>query len=545
MEHNCIAIIPVRGGSKGIPRKNARLLNGKPLMAYVIEAAFSARCFSEVIVSTDDEELSHIAEKYGAIVLPRPPALAEDNVGLDEVIVEAVSFYEERTDSKVDYVATLQATSPFLKPETIKIAVTTCIGEERDTVLSVINDNHLAWKQNNNGTLIPEYKKRVNRQMLPPHYKETGGIVVCRKRQLQHGTRFGQNIGVIECDKKESIDIDDRFDWWLAQKSLQRKRIVFRVEGNKEIGLGHIYRCLTLADSMLDHTIFFAISTNSQIGIEKINSHFYPLIEFEPGHSNEIKAIDSFSPDIVVNDILDTDIEHIRLLKERGYRVINFEDQGDGKKEADAVINAMYDERSAGKDKHVFVGHDYVCLRDEFYVAKPITVKDQVNNILLLFGGTDPSNLTETVLLWLHKIRNDVKLTVVTGPGYMHLDKLTSDIKGINATIVSNTKVITKYMEKADIAITSGGRTVFELASLGIPMIVINQNERESHHVFAQNELGVINLGLGKTLKYEQFREKVTELLGSSLLRKKMHESLLHLDFKKGIKKVWHIILGE
>jgi CMP-N-acetylneuraminic acid synthetase len=548
MLSSCIAIIPVRGNSKGIPRKNARLLHNKPLMAYSIESALKAKCFSEIIVTTDNEELSHIAQKYGALVLSRPPELAEDHVGLDQVIVEAVSLYEKQKNIAVDIIATIQATSPLLRPETIARAVNACIDEDRDTVLSVIDDTHLAWELNKDGQLAPGYRKRVNRQFLPTRYKETGGIVVCKRSQLKNGTRFGDNISIIECDKTESIDIDDRFDWWLAEKQLKRKKIVFRTEGYDEIGLGHIYRCLTLADSMLDHDFVFVMSKESSIGIEKVKSRFYPVVEFETGNNNELSAIESCSPDIVVNDLLDTDIEYIRDLKERKYRVINFEDQGEGIKEADAVINAMYDENSTGNERHVFTGSEYICLRDEFYSAKPITFREEAENILLLFGGTDPSNLTEKVLWWLYRINREFKITIIIGPGYAHADTLTQDVQKTgnnNIKIVSDTKIITKHMEEADIAITSGGRTVFELATHGIPMIVINQNERESRHVFTQKEFGVVNLGLGRQLEFHQFNRTVLELLNSSVLRKKMHEVLLRFDFRDGIKRVWDIILDE
>jgi len=542
MRSACVAIIPVRGGSKGIPRKNARLLNGKPLVYYAIRAALSSGCFTDVYVSTDDEELEYLSVKFGAKVLERPRHLSGDDVGLDEVIVDAVASLERDTGARIDYVATIQATSPLISRATIERAVNTCLDQKLDTVVSVVEDTHLGWKlDDENLRLVPDYLRRVNRQHLPTHYRETGGIVVCRRKQLETGSRFGVKVGTIKQDKKEAIDIDDRFDWWLAEKQMRRKTIVFRVEGYAEIGLGHVYRCLTLADNMLDHDITFVVSENSQLAIMLLESRFYDVVTFgDP--DDEIETIRSCNPHIVVNDILDTKAKYIKTLKKLGYKVVNFEDQGGGQKEADAVINAMYG--SSGARRNVHRGPDYVCLRDEFYATKPIRIRKNVTTVLVMFGGVDPSRLSQRVVNWLLQMRYDGRVTVITGPGYRDAESLVQLCKPAeNIEVVSDTKIVSKYMSDADIAITSAGRTVFELASLGIPMIVLCQNVREQSHIMAYKSKGVINLGLGKKVTFDKFRRHLTKLLDSTDLRRDMHRALREYKFKSGIKNVWNVIL--
>jgi UDP-2,4-diacetamido-2,4,6-trideoxy-beta-L-altropyranose hydrolase len=541
MKPICVAIIPVRGGSKGIPRKNARLLNGKPLLYYAIRAALSSGCFADVYVSTDDEELEYLSVKFGAKVLDRPPHLSGDEVGLDEVIVDAVASVERDSGAPIDYVATIQATSPLISPTTIERAVNTCSSEKLDTVVSVFEDTHLGWKLDEDGRIVPDYRRRVNRQHLPTHYRETGGIVVCRREQLETGTRFGARVGTIEQVKKEAVDIDDRFDWWLVEKQMRRKTVVFRVEGYEEIGLGHVYRCLTLADNMLDHDITFVVSENSQLAIKLLESRFYDVVTFgDPG--DEIETIRSCNPHIVVNDILDTKAAYVRALKKLGYKVVNFEDQGSGHRQADAVINAMYGSSSAKNNVHS--GLDYVCLRDEFYTTKPIRFRKKVKNLLVMFGGVDPSRLTQRVVKWLLQMPYGGKVTIITGPGYRDIEGLVRQCEGSeNIEVVSDTKIVSKYMNDADIAITSAGRTVFELASLGIPMIVLCQNKREQSHVTARKSKGVVNLGLGKQVKFEEFQRSLTKLLNSADLRGDMHRALRGHKFKNGVKNVWNIIL--
>ena len=117
MKEKCIAIIPARGGSKRIPRKNIKLFHGKPLIAYSIEAALKSELFDKVIVTTDDEEIASIAKKYGAEVpFIRPKELSDDFTNTKDVIDHALSYFEERGE-KYDYECTICATAPLLQPK--------------------------------------------------------------------------------------------------------------------------------------------------------------------------------------------------------------------------------------------------------------------------------------------------------------------------------------------------------------------------------------------------------------------------------------------
>jgi len=111
-------------------------------------------------------------------------------------------------------------------------------------------------------------------------------------------------------------------------------------------------------------------------------------------------------------------------------------------------------------------------------------------------GGTDPNDLTGRCLRWLDTLPGDWRITVVSGLGYPEPDALERFAAGANhpVEVVSNTPIVSRYMARADVAITSAGRTVFELASLGVPMVVVPQNDRESQHVFALESPGVVAL---------------------------------------------------
>ncbi|MEM7411062.1 MAG: NTP transferase domain-containing protein [Myxococcota bacterium] len=538
-----VAIVPVRGGSVGIPRKNARLLCGKPLLAYCLEAARAARSIDALYVSTDDPELAEIARRFGAEVLERPAALAGPDSTLDEVIVDAVPRIEA-SGTPVGHVVTLQATSPLLRPATIDRAVAACREQALDTVLSVVDARHLHWTQTQNGDFSPLYAARVNRQQLPAQFRETGGVVVCRREILDTGSRFGTRVSAVELGATESLDIDDRFDWWLAEKSLQRRRIAFRVVGNRETGLGHAYRALTLADRLIDHELHFFVRPDHGLAAQRIETRRHPV--HVVGQSEELEALRACAPDLIVNDVLDTTKREMEAFRSLGAAVVNFEDLGPGAALADAVVNALYDVPGGGFDGNVHQGVSHCVLRDEFYSVEPIAVREDVREVLVLFGGTDPNDLTARCLPWIDALPGDWRLTVVSGFGYPRpeaLRAIAADLRH-DTEVVVDTPIVSRYMARADIAITSAGRTVFELASLGVPMLVIPQNARECQHRFALESPGVVSLPPAHDLDPLEFSGALHELLSDHALRQQLHTALLAADIRGGIDRTLDVLEG-
>lgn len=541
MSGKTLAIIPVRGGSVGIPRKNARLLRGKPLLAYGIEAALCSEEISAVVVSTEDPELAEIARRSGAEVVERPAALAGPEVTLDEVIVDAVARLEAGGRS-FDHVVTLQATAPLVRPATIDRAVRQCRERGDDTVLTVVNAPHLSWGRDAENRLTPLYRARVNRQELPPHYRETGGVVACRREVLDRGTRFGDRVSVVEVGKAEALDIDDHFDWWLVEKSLRRRRVAFRVVGNRATGLGHAYRALTLADRLIDHDVHFVVTSEHELAAALVRGRFYALTEVAPG--DEFQTLRALEPDVIVSDVLDTSKTEMEALHELGAALVNFEDLGSGATVADVVVNALYDEPGSPHGANAFHGAAYCVLRDEFYSVPPIEVRREVEEVLLLFGGTDPNDLTGRCLGWLDSLPGDWHITVVVGLGYPEPETLERFARSARhpVEVVTHTPIVSRYMARADVAITSAGRTVFELASLGVPMVVIPQNDRETRHTFALESPGLVALPRASELSQLEFLGAVHELIASRHLRSSLHRSLQAADIRGGVDRTMALI---
>lgn len=533
VKEKIIAIIPARGGSKGIFRKNIRLLAGKPLIAYILETARHSKYLQRIIVSTEDREIAEIAKRFGAEVLIRPKKLSGDDIPLDPIIYDVLQKLE-RKGYFPTIIVTLQPTSPTLKVETLDQAIEKLIDEKLDTVISVKDATHIYWIEKG-GNFSPLYKERKNRQLLPKILKETGSILASRRKVINENNRIGENISFVYLSTEEAIDIDSPMDWWLTEKILNRRRIVFRVDGYRKIGLGHIYRALTLVQRIMDHQVIFLMDSRYPLGISIVKQSHQEIVTFE---GDSIPVIETLNSDILINDILDTDVQYMQSLKRLGKFVVNFEDLGEGAQYANLVINALY-ESPVPYTNHLW-GPDYVCLRDEFYSIKKEKLRPEVKSILITFGGVDEGNLTCKVLSALDKCEADFKVTVILGLGYIHDSSLSQFLANskMNCQIRKNVKFISKYMAKADIVYTSCGRTVYEVAAVGTPCIALAQNDREMGHLYANINNGIINLGLGKTVEEKKITEVTEELINKPHLRLEMQKKMQRHDLKSGIDRV-------
>lgn len=533
-----LIIIPARGGSKGIPRKNLRPIAGKPLISYSIKAALNVDFDTRIVVSTDDDEIALFAERFGAEVLLRSSELANDNATLDPVIIDAVHKCEDKYNESYEHVITVQPTSPLLKKEDIENVLNIIQNGDFDTVLTVVDDRHLCWKVED-GKAVPQYESRVNRQQLPSNYKETGAVIACTREQINCGTRIGKSVGISETPYESSFDIDNFSDLYVCESMLLRKKIIFTVVGYNAVGLGHAFRTVMLANELVQYELLFICEEKSDLAINYIRSHNYKVIIAKNGEL--ARTVVQNKPDLVINDILDTTSNYMEVYSEEKILTVNFEDMGSGHESANMVFNALYPHQVP--QKNVFVGPLYFCLRDEFiHITRPVQ-EEVVKNVLITFGGVDEGNITSLVVNEISHIcvKDNIELEIIVGPAYPYEEDLLAKLKSIknfNYKLIKHTKRISEHMNKADVAITSGGRTVLELASLKIPTIVICQNERETTHTFASSDNGVINLGHRLKLEEDIIADTFKKVIYDKETRDFMAEKMADLNLLKGKSRV-------
>jgi CMP-N-acetylneuraminic acid synthetase len=220
-----LAIIPARSGSKGLKDKNIRPLNGKPLMAYTIEAALQSKLFETVHVSTDSAEYAEIAKKYGADVpFLRDAITSGDTASTDEAVKEVLNKYAKQ-GKKFDYLFLLQPTSPLRTAEHIQKAYALYKTKKAPTLTSVCEVDHpLEWCFKVDDTLtIGEFAnspyKLTRRQELPQYYRENGAIYISRVKDFQTDAFdfYTSDCAVFKMSRQESIDIDGWEDFILAE----------------------------------------------------------------------------------------------------------------------------------------------------------------------------------------------------------------------------------------------------------------------------------------------------------------------------------------
>lgn len=222
-----IAIIPARGGSKGIPRKNLQLLAGKPLVAHTIEQAQAAQPIDRVIVSTDDPEIGSVARCYGAEVVWRPAAISGDTASSEAAILHVLATLHQSEGAQPDLIVFLQCTAPLTLAADIEGTVQALLAENADTALAVTPFHYFLWQQAENGDAVGvNHDKRVRllRQQRTPQYRETGAVYVMRTAgflQAQH--RFFGKTAIYVMPAERSLEIDEPLDLalaaWLAQQN--------------------------------------------------------------------------------------------------------------------------------------------------------------------------------------------------------------------------------------------------------------------------------------------------------------------------------------
>lgn len=319
-------------------------------------------------------------------------------------------------------------------------------------------------------------------------------------------------------------------------------KIIIRVDGYNRIGLGHIYRTTALVHHLSDHQILFVSKKIHKLGINFIKSQNFNIKTFT--HKKEFyEIIANFEPDIIFNDILDTSTDYIEYLKGKNIFTVNFEDLGDGSTKSDIVINALYEQKNS-LDNYYW-GKNYYILREEFQGIEQKTIEKEVKQILITFGGTDPNNYTKKVLELLNDMNlKNIKISIVLGLGYIKYDDLLKYSQELNHKfmIKKNVKNISALMYDADLIFTSAGRTVYEIASIGVPTIVLAQNDRELLHTFADKKNGFLNLGLGYKVSNEKIKKLITLLINDYDFRKKLSCLMLNQNLKSGIDNVIDLI---
>ena len=227
-----LAIIPARGGSKRLPRKNLLELNAKPLIAWSIEAAQKSKYISKTVVTSDDEEILNIAKTYKVDAIKRPKELASDTATTFDAIKHAIQSSEEI----YEYIMLLQPTSPLRDTKHIDEAIELLNAKDADAIISVCEMEHSPlWSNTLDDDLsmkgfLKEEVLNKRSQDLKKYYRINGAIYICKREKLLEEKSFflKDKIFAYLMDKRVSIDIDEEFDYEICQLLMNKNYLVDR-----------------------------------------------------------------------------------------------------------------------------------------------------------------------------------------------------------------------------------------------------------------------------------------------------------------------------
>lgn len=231
-KHRVLGIVPARGGSKGIPRKNIRLLDGKPLLAYTAAAALGSACLSRVLLTTDDEEIAEVGKGAGLEVpFMRPADLATDSTPMIDVVLHTLQWVQSRGEA-YDAICLLQPTSPLRSGRTIDRCISSLWERDVETVVSVRPvpseyNPHWVYFATPDGLLEPSIRNAQtipSRQELPPAYHRDGSVFVARSQivMTRHSLYGTKTLGLLS-PEEEAFDLDTEEQWELLERRLNSR----------------------------------------------------------------------------------------------------------------------------------------------------------------------------------------------------------------------------------------------------------------------------------------------------------------------------------
>ena len=548
-----LAVIPARGGSDRVPFLNIKRLGDLPLLAHTIRAAKEAKGIDRIVVSTDDETVAEVARAHGAEApFLRPKELAGDLSSLMPVVRHAVAE-AEKAGERADVVVVLQATTPYRTARSIEEALGKLANGSFTAVVSVTSDLSLRWKSEQ-GILKPLFGRAGRRDEQEPVYLENGAIAAIRREVLDTDARFGSAVGFVVLDKREGFAVHDLDDFWMAERLLREPRILFRVDGSRVMGMGHVYRSLAIAEALRESSraeIAFLMSADHAEGIATVSRSGYPVRVFKSGGLDALTdSIQDFSPTVVINDLPLVEDTYLRALARLGTITVNLvdtlEDLESVSRDAQFVISVMSEEKETPEG--FYGGPSFAILRRHFQGREKV-VREKPAKVLLTFGGADPQALTLKVARALAPLAGEIEVLAVAGPAFPH----TSRFEALQRTLSKSFPLIrgvdvqiADLMVEADLVLCSGGMSVYEIAALGTPGVVLAQNAREDRRMREFARFGTIEyLGLGVDVDEGVVLDAVRSLLADRGRRKAMSDRGRTLVDGYGAARAAEIVLEQ
>ena len=534
-----LIIILARKGTKNIARQNVRLVNGKPLIYYIIKKCQEIKS-ADIFVSTDSEEIKQLSILYGVNWLDRPITLTKDHTSIEKIAYNSlIQLQKKNLNYKKCLI--LNPHYPLIKTSTIN-KFFSMLRNKKETIFGFHKDDgteYIKIEKNRNGDKLKDLKINIAEKRKIVSFN-------CKTFLIEKKLTFSE-YG-IELKKSEIFSPDSYHDFGILENIMNRKKILVRLDGSKSVGLGHVYNMITILNHFRNDEILILMNKKKCLGKEKLEVNLYNVKLFS-NDSELFKQINKFKPDIIFNDILNSEIKYMQKLKNGKFFIVNFEDLKEGRKFANLVFNPIFSNNK--KFKNEFYGADYACVRDEFRIFKRKPLRRKIEKVTITLGGVDSNNNTLQVidLIKKNKVLKNVSINVILGLGFARNNELIKRIlcmqkENYKIKIIEKIDFISKFILDSDFVITSNGRTIFEIASLKIPIISLSVNSREGQHNFVEESKTGYQIDFTSTSLEKELINAILNMQKYDK-RKEFLKNLEKIDLEKGIDRVVHIINSE
>jgi YrbI family 3-deoxy-D-manno-octulosonate 8-phosphate phosphatase len=357
-----LTIIPARGGSKSIPRKNIKLMGGKPLLAWTVEAALATCSVSRVVVSTDDREIGTAAKQYGAEVVWRPAEISGDAATSESALLHALDYLRDTESYEPDLVVFLQATSPLRQPDDIQNAIEMLQREKADSLFSACSLEGFVWRKEGEqlSSLTYDFHGRQRRQDIPSEdLLENGSIYVFKPwilRQLNN--RLGGKIAIYRMHALDSFQVDEPADLELMEQLLAVRHAEPKMHG--------------LAEARLLVLDFDGVMTDNRVLVDQDGRE---TVWCHRGDGWGIARLREAGVEVVV---LSTETNPVVAARCRKLKIEYIQ----GCENKLPALQAVAQQRDVRPEQIAYVGNDVNDLECMRWVGLPVAVADAVPEVL-------------------------------------------------------------------------------------------------------------------------------------------------------------------
>jgi UDP-2,4-diacetamido-2,4,6-trideoxy-beta-L-altropyranose hydrolase len=322
-------------------------------------------------------------------------------------------------------------------------------------------------------------------------------------------------------------------------------KIAIRADGGSKIGMGHIMRTLVLARQLAKaNDVFYVCRKDNPVtekyinGIEKVREAGFQVILISEG--DVINELSNIEADCLITDSYEVDEEYFNKTKRIFSKTVYIDDLNIYYYNVDFIINqnitANKFKYKCNKDTRLFLGTDYLMLREEFINSKPILIKNNIRDILITMGGADPNNFTLKLVKYIKNL--EYNFHVIIGPSFTDVDKIELEIKNKESIKLYYNANMIEIMKKSDMAISAAGSTLYELGSLGIPTlgIILADNQNDVAEEMHKNGF-IMNIGWYDKVEKNEILDAINRINDFDL-REKMSTSTTKKINKNGIEKI-------